>query len=87
MMSSFTIYGTPGLTYIQDTRLSYVQVRHVEREGVGLKEVSVTPGNGEFKYTPGSYRIDVDPANPFVQFGVGRPNRYNLEKIFVLYEV
>lgn len=87
MMSSFTIYGTPGLSYIQDFRIASVNIRHVEREGIGHDETSGTPGNRQFKYTPGTYRIDFDASNPFQQFGPGRPNRYNLEKIYVLYEI
>lgn len=86
MTSSFTIYGTPGESYVQDFRLAFVSVLHVEREGQGLDETSGTPGSRQFKYTPSTYRIDFDPGNPFVQTGPGRPSRYNLEKIYVLYE-
>jgi hypothetical protein len=87
MMLTKTYYGAVGLDYVQDAALSYVSIRMVARSGKICSLVAGTPSSLQFKYTLATGRINFDPTNPFSGPTVGRPNRNNLEKIIVIYEI
>jgi hypothetical protein len=77
---SMTLYGIPGIDYVQDDDLAYKTILHVERNGMGFGLI----GNNDYVYTNAIGRISFD--NVFEGPTIGRPNRYNLESVFVIYK-
>lgn len=81
-----TYFCTPGQTSITDYQLAFVTVLRVTREGFVYSEGE--PSSLKFSYDHNAGKIQFDPANPFYNpGGVGRPNRYQLERITVKYKV
>lgn len=58
------ITGTPGLTYVQDSRLAYVEIMVCCRECKQLTEVSTTPVGNQFKHLADEGKVVLDESLP-----------------------
>lgn len=89
-IQSKTYFGTPGQTSITDYQLAFVTVLRVTRSTRTYSKVDGTPAAAslQFSYDHNAGKIQFDPANPFYgPGGIGRPDRYQLERITVKYKV
>jgi hypothetical protein len=89
MVKKKTYVGTPGAHILAAPELSYVQVLHVEREGLGqrVKTTAVTPGEPECMYVAGTGQLVFDAGLPFG--GIPDPSGTTdipTEKIFVIWK-
>lgn len=84
---SRTYYGMPGQTSIVDPTLAFVTILKVARNDSVHRKVETAPASLQFKYTNSTGQIDFDANNPFVGSSIGRPNRFEMEKIFVKWRV
>lgn len=90
MIISKTYYGVPGQSFIQDSELAFVTILRVARNILVHKKISSVPsgGNPHFKHNHSEGKILFDPDVPFVgPSGGGRPNREELERIFVKWKI
>lgn len=89
MTVSATYYGAPGSVQIDAIELSNVVILGVKREGLGFYEspldFTLAPGGRDFQYYPAIGRILF--ADAFAGPTFGRPNRNELEKVWVLYKM
>lgn len=58
------ITGTPGLTYVQDPRLCFVEIMLGLREDNLLVETSGTPTGKQFLHTPADGKVQLDADMP-----------------------
>ena len=89
MILSKTYYGVPGESFIQDSGLAFATILKVARNILVHRKIDSIPSDGkpDFKYTSSGGRIDFDPNIPFVGPTGGRPNREELERIFVKWKI
>jgi len=89
MILSKTYYGVPGESFIQDSGLAFATILKVARNILVHREIDSIPADGkpDFMYTHSSGKIDFDPTIPFTGPSGGRPNREELERIFVKYKI
>lgn len=83
---SLTIYGAPGLNFVQDFDIQGVKILGVKREGVGYTEAAVAPVNQEFQYFSSLGRIEFDVNIPFTGTTFGRVNQSLSERVWILYK-
>lgn len=92
MIKSKSFFVTPGLWFLQDPELASTTIYGVKRDGLGITEVTGTPGNKEFVYVPEKGRIAFDVTNPFADApyitgpGAGEI-AYSAETVWVLYNL
>jgi hypothetical protein len=84
---SRTYYGIPGQTSIIDPTLAFVNILKVARNDSVHRKVDSAPGNLQFKHNVSTGQVDFDANNPFTGSSIGRPNRFEMEKIFVKWRV
>ena len=89
MILSKTYYGVPGESFIQDSGLAFVNILKVARNILVHKEIDSIPtdGNIHFKYSHSEGKISFDPSVPFVGPTGDRPNRDELERVFVKWKI
>lgn len=89
MTTSVTYYGSPGSVQIDAIELFHVTILGVKREGLGFNEqpldFTLSPGSRDFQYYPALGRILF--ADEFSGPTFGRPNRAELERVWVLYKM
>lgn len=86
MVRELKLYGIPGESRVHDSKLAFVEIIGVWRNGTehdytGNEEIS----GRQYRYVQTGY-IVFDPLNPFTGPTVGRVNRTNLEDIFIIYK-
>jgi hypothetical protein len=89
MILSKTYYGVPGESFIQDSGLAFVTILKVARNILVHKKIETIPADGypHFKYNHSEGKILFDPLVPFVGTTGDRPNREELERVFVKWKI